>query len=473
MITPQASSNNPYSNSRSSSANVAPRGGRSSMAGNIQHINTLTPYQGSRWTIQVRVTNKSERTYSNAKGEGKLFSVDMCDESGEMRGTGFNQDAERLGAIFEVGKCYTVSGGRLKQANPRFNPLKGDYEVSFGSETKVELVEDDSGVPKQKFNYAAFDTCEGVVTAAGENGAFADILGVIVGVGDLTSITTKRDQRELSKRELDLQDKSNIVLRCTLWGKTAENFEADVGTIMSIKSAKLSDFNGCSMSVSMNSTFEINIDHDEAHELRAWYESEGKTATVTRMSRSGGGGGPARRIMLHQIKDEGIGQEEGKKEYFEMKATITFVRKTENMMYKACPSDGCNKKLIEESSNEFRCEKCNKSYDKFHWRIIPGFSVSDATGQSWVSSFSEVAEVIFGTDVQQMGDLRENNEAEFNRIINKAFFKDFMWKIQARSETYNEETRVKCVAMTVAPVNPVKESRYLIDEIKKYAAREA
>jgi len=27
--------------------------------------------------------------------------------------------------------------------------------------------------------------------------------------------------------------------------------------------------------------------------------------------------------------------------------------------------------------------------------------------------------------------------------------------------------------MTVAPVNPVKESRYLIDEIKKYAAREA
>ena len=118
MITPQASSNNPYSNSRSSSANVAPRGGRSSMAGNIQHINTLTPYQGSRWTIQVRVTNKSERTYSNAKGEGKLFSVDMCDESGEMRGTGFNQDAERLGAIFEVGKVRVRARRRPPAAPP-------------------------------------------------------------------------------------------------------------------------------------------------------------------------------------------------------------------------------------------------------------------------------------------------------------------------------------------------------------------
>ena len=45
-------------------------------------------------------------------------------------------------------------------------------------------------------------------------------------------------------------------------------------------------------------------------------------------------------------------------------------------------------------------------------------------------------------------------------------------QIQARSDTYNDETRIKCVAMSVTPVNPVTESKYLIDQIKKYAARE-
>ena len=390
MISPQPQSNNfnnPYSNSKPrSSSNAAPRGGGGG-GGNIQHINTLTPYQGSRWTIQVRITNKSERTWSNAKGDGKLFSVDMIDESGEMRGTGFNDDHDRLFPIFEIGKAYTISGGRLKQSNPRFNHLKGDYEVTFGRETKVELVEDESSVPKQKFDYTPFNTCEAKVAGMGQDAprVFADILGVIITVAEVSSITTKKDQRELLKREIELQDNTGVALRCTLWGKQAEGFEGQVGQIMSIKAAQLSDFSGCSMSVGMAATFEINIDSDEAHELRAWYENEGKSSTVTRLSRgSGGGRGSEQRVLLSQIKDDGLGQTEGQKDYFSTRATITFVRKSENMMYKACPNDGCNKKLIEEGDNEFRCEKCNKSYDKFNWRIIPGLSVSDATGQSWV-----------------------------------------------------------------------------------------
>ena len=45
-------------------------------------IVALTPYN-SRWTLHVRVTNKSAiKTWTNAKGEGKLFSMDLLDESG-------------------------------------------------------------------------------------------------------------------------------------------------------------------------------------------------------------------------------------------------------------------------------------------------------------------------------------------------------------------------------------------------------
>ena len=48
---------------------------------NIFPINSLNPYQ-SRWTIRARVTAKPPmRTYSNSRGEGKIMSVDLLDES--------------------------------------------------------------------------------------------------------------------------------------------------------------------------------------------------------------------------------------------------------------------------------------------------------------------------------------------------------------------------------------------------------
>lgn len=35
-----------------------------------------------RWTIRARITNKSGiRTWSNSRGDGKLFSMDLVDES--------------------------------------------------------------------------------------------------------------------------------------------------------------------------------------------------------------------------------------------------------------------------------------------------------------------------------------------------------------------------------------------------------
>lgn len=36
----------------------------------------------NRWTVRARVTNKSSiRTWSNSRGDGKLFSMEIVDES--------------------------------------------------------------------------------------------------------------------------------------------------------------------------------------------------------------------------------------------------------------------------------------------------------------------------------------------------------------------------------------------------------
>ncbi len=91
------------------------------------------------------------KTWSNAKGDGKLFSIDMLDESGEIRGTFFNQQADKFFALIEAGKVYRIRGGALKPSNPKFNTLKNPFELSFSDATEVTLDDSsDAGVPTIK-----------------------------------------------------------------------------------------------------------------------------------------------------------------------------------------------------------------------------------------------------------------------------------------------------------------------------------
>lgn len=68
----------------------------------IHPISSLNPYQ-NKWCIKARVTAKQPpRTYTNARGEGKLFSVTFTDESGEIKCTGFNSAVDKFGELLEV-----------------------------------------------------------------------------------------------------------------------------------------------------------------------------------------------------------------------------------------------------------------------------------------------------------------------------------------------------------------------------------
>ncbi len=58
-----------------------------------------------RWTIKARVTQKSAiRTWSNSRGEGKLFNMNLLDESGEIRATAFKDEVDKYYDMIEVNK---------------------------------------------------------------------------------------------------------------------------------------------------------------------------------------------------------------------------------------------------------------------------------------------------------------------------------------------------------------------------------
>ena len=65
-------------------------------------ISAINPYS-NKWTIKARITSKSAlKSWSNAKGSGTLFSVDLLDNSGvEIRGTFFKEAADKFYPILE------------------------------------------------------------------------------------------------------------------------------------------------------------------------------------------------------------------------------------------------------------------------------------------------------------------------------------------------------------------------------------
>lgn len=106
----------------------------------IYPIEQLSPYQ-NKWTIKARVTQKSDiRNFSTARGEGKLFSVTLTDETGEIRGTAFNAAVDDLFDKFQEGKVYFISKARVNIAKKKFGGSTSDFELGLERHTEVEEV---------------------------------------------------------------------------------------------------------------------------------------------------------------------------------------------------------------------------------------------------------------------------------------------------------------------------------------------
>lgn len=300
-----------------------------------------------------------------------------------------------------------------------------------------------------------------------------DIIGVVQDAGEIQQLTSKQTNRQLTKRDLTLVDQSLTTVKLTLWGQSAETFDATGHPVAAFKGVRVSDYGGGRSLSALNSTsISLNPDVREAHLLRGWFDQQGSNL-VSRSISGGAGSGASgarsdERICLAQIVENNLGHQE-KPDYFAVKATTMKLNPEKTMWYDACPSENCNKKVILEGANSWRCEKCQRTFPYCDRRYIFTMPVQDHTGTAWFQCFNEIGAQVLGHTAEELHQMKENgNQEALDAVLGEAAGKSFVFRVRAKAEFYNDETRVRTSVMSCEPLDFVKEIQYLASVIEKY-----
>ncbi|KAI8339707.1 hypothetical protein BC941DRAFT_372880 [Chlamydoabsidia padenii] len=426
-------------------------------------IKGLNPYQ-NKWVIKARVTQKSDiKTWANQRSEGKLFSVNLLDQTGEIKATAFKEQVDRLYPLLEEGRVYYISHARVTMAKKQFSTLNNEYELTFDHTTEVEQCSDEQAIPEMNYSFVKIADMDNH-----EKGATIDIIGVVVEDSGIQEIVAKATGRPTKKRELSLVDDTQKQIRLTLWDRVAESFDASGTPVVACKGVRVNDFNGRSLSLAASGNIKRDPEIPEAQKLQQWYNSQGQSTSFSTysnvMSSDSGAFAPnsAPKLTIQEAKDRKLGESE-RADYFVTRGTIMFF-KNENYSYPGCPD--CRKKLIQEVSH-WRCEKCQKNHDAPLYKYVLSFSVEDATGHLFLNAFDEVGGPLLKISANEMAALRETDEVASRMVFTDATFKTYNFKIKAFQQVFNDSPRTKYQVLEATPIDFIRESQDLVTEIEK------
>ncbi|KAK3181146.1 Replication factor A protein 1 [Lecanicillium sp. MT-2017a] len=432
---------------------------------NIYPIEGLSPF-AHKWTIKARVSSKSDiKTWHKATGEGKLFSVNLLDESGEIKATGFNDQCDAFYDVLQEGSVYYISSPcRVSLAKKQFTNLPNDYELAFERDTVIEKAEDQTNVPQVRFNFCTIQELQSV-----EKENTVDMIGVLKEAGEVSEIVSKKTGNPFQKRELTMVDDTGYSVRVTIWGKTASSFEAQPESVIAFKGTKVSDFGGKSLSLLSSGTMTVDPDIPDAHRLKGWYDSSGRTDTfATHQGLASVGVATGRKDEIKtiaQVKEENLGLDD--QAYYTIKATIVFV-KQDNFCYPACLSQGCNKKVTDMGDGTWRCEKCDVAHDKPEYRYILSINVADHTSHQWLSCFDDTGRTIVGMSADDLMELKENDDTKFMAVFEAVNCKKLQFRCRAKMDNYGEAQRIRYQVMNASFLDFKTEGDKLAEMIKQY-----
>lgn len=409
----------------------------------ITEIKKIFPHK-KNFTFKGRVVSKSEiKRFNSQKGEGKLFSFEITDNSGQIKCVAFSEAVDIFYPIIESDSVYTISNVTVKPANKKYSNNNSDFEIQIEKTTEIIKVEDDN-IPKYVFKFTKIIDLSSV-------GGVVDCLGVIKEVYPTSKVVIKSTGKESSKRDIVIVDQTGSC-RLTIWGdKAEEEFEKDV--IICAKSVRVGDYNGVNLSTIGSSQIITDLNVPESIDLLAWYQEEGKNIVIEKPKKA------PKRSFISEVKENML-------EYATIQASVMYL-KEDGLYYESCPGENCNKKVFMEDNGIYRCEKCNYSFDNCNYRYMMNIHLGDFTGQHWATLFDEHGKSMFGMTAKEMKELGEQNPEEIHNLIKGIFSKEYQFKIRTREENYNGESKLRSNCLELNPVDYSAEARRMLDAIEK------
>jgi replication factor A1 len=101
-------------------------------------------------------------------------------------------------------------------------------------------------------------------------------------------------------------------------------------------------------------------------------------------------------------------------------------------------------------------------------RYVLSVSVGDHTGQCWLSGFNDVGHLIIGLEAGQMEHLKEEDEPRFRQTLSDATARMWAFSCRAKSDTYQDQVKVKYQILAAKPVDFVEAGKALVEDIQKY-----
>ena len=210
----------------------------------IKALNTFT----QEWKVKARLTKKHAlKSWKNAKTAGVLLNIELMDSLGtQITATFFNDLAKRWDAELQEGKVYTFANGSIKIANQKYTSIKNDYTIVFDRDSAIEEVPEDRSIQSQGFSFVTIEEINDF-----EQQRTVDVAGVITSVGTVSSFQPKsydgNPRPAKDKRSLQLADETGLQIQVTLWGTHATRLPFQVGAVLAIKGARVSDYGGKSL----------------------------------------------------------------------------------------------------------------------------------------------------------------------------------------------------------------------------------
>lgn len=393
-----------------------------------------------------RVVSKSDiKTFTSQKGEGKVFSFEIADCSGQIKCVGFSDCVDKFYSLVEVNRVYMISNVTVKPANKKFSNNNSDFEIHLERTTLIERA-DDEGIPKYMFKFVRLGDLAAV-------GGIVDCLAVIKEVLPVDKVIVKSTGNENSKRDLVLVDPSGNC-RLTLWGSRAEE-EYEKDSVICLGSVRVGDYHGVNLSTISSSQILPDIDLPEAVNLLAWYQENGKNITIERPKKV------AKRTMISEVRENSM-------EYATIQGCVMHVREN-TVYYEACPGENCNKKVSAEDNGVYRCERCNYTFDKCNYRYMVQVRVGDYTGEMWITAFDEGGKALFGMTAAELKEMVSADPEAMISLLKKPACKEFQFRIKNKEESYNGDVKIRTTCQEVIPIDPVNETRKMLDVIEKAA----